>query len=72
MACLNRSRTLDAPMPTNISTNSEPDMEKNGTLRFAGDSLGEHGLAGARRAYKQQALGHGGADLAVLSRGYAG
>ena len=31
MACLNRSRTLDAPMPTNISTNSEPDMEKKGT-----------------------------------------
>ena len=30
-ACLNRSRTLEAPIPTNISTNSEPDMEKNGT-----------------------------------------
>ena len=32
LACRNRSRTLDAPMPTNISTNSEPEMEKNGTL----------------------------------------
>ena len=32
LACLNRSRTLAAPMPTNISTNSEPDMEKKGTL----------------------------------------
>ena len=31
LACLKRSRTLAAPMPTNISTNSEPDMEKNGT-----------------------------------------
>ena len=31
-ACLNKSRTLDAPIPTNISTNSEPDMEKKGTL----------------------------------------
>ena len=31
-ACLKRSRTFDAPIPTNISTNSEPDMEKNGTL----------------------------------------
>ena len=31
LACLNRSRTLAAPMPTNISTNSEPEMEKNGT-----------------------------------------
>lgn len=28
LACLNRSRTFDAPIPTNISTNSEPDMEK--------------------------------------------
>src|SRR5699024_4164968 len=31
LACLNRSRTLEAPMPTNISTNSEPDIEKKGT-----------------------------------------
>ena len=28
--CSNRSRTRDAPTPTNISTKSEPDMEKNG------------------------------------------
>ena len=31
-ACLNKSRTLLAPIPTNISTNSEPEIEKNGTL----------------------------------------
>ena len=31
LACLNRSRTLDAPTPTNISTKSEPAIEKNGT-----------------------------------------
>ena len=31
-AWLKRSRTLLAPMPTNISTNSEPEMEKNGTF----------------------------------------
>ena len=31
LACLKRSRTLAAPIPTNISTNSEPEMEKNGT-----------------------------------------
>ena len=30
-ASLNRSRTRDAPTPTNISTKSEPEMEKNGT-----------------------------------------
>ena len=31
-ACSNMSRTRDAPTPTNISTKSEPEMEKNGTL----------------------------------------
>ena len=31
LACLNRSRTRAAPTPTNISTKSEPDSEKNGT-----------------------------------------
>ena len=31
-ACLKRSLTFEAPIPTNNSTNSEPDMEKNGTL----------------------------------------
>ena len=30
-ACLNKSRTFAAPIPTNISTNSEPEMEKKGT-----------------------------------------
>src|SRR5437660_1781765 len=30
-ACSKRSRTRDAPTPTNISTKSEPEMEKNGT-----------------------------------------
>ena len=29
-ACLNRSRTRDAPMPTIASTNSDADIEKNG------------------------------------------
>ena len=31
-AVLKRSRTLLAPTPTNISTNSDPDTAKNGTL----------------------------------------
>jgi len=30
-ACSNKSRTRDAPTPTNISTKSEPEIEKNGT-----------------------------------------
>ena len=32
LACLKRSRTRDAPTPTNISTKSEPAKEKKGTL----------------------------------------
>src|SRR5690606_23793093 len=32
LACLNKSLTRDAPTPTNISTKSEPDNEKKGTL----------------------------------------
>ena len=31
-ACLNKSLTREAPTPTNISTNSEPESEKNGTF----------------------------------------
>ena len=30
LACLNRSRTREAPTPTIASTNSDADMEKNG------------------------------------------
>ena len=30
-ACSNQSLTLLAPTPTNISTNSDPEIEKNGT-----------------------------------------
>src|SRR5690554_636750 len=32
VACLNRSRTLAAPIPTNICTNSDPEMEKKNTF----------------------------------------
>ena len=31
LACSNKSRTRLAPTPTNISTKSEPEIEKNGT-----------------------------------------
>ena len=43
-ACLNRSRTLAAPMPTNISTNSEPEMEKNGTSASPATALANNVL----------------------------
>ena len=38
-ACWNRSRTRLAPMPTNISTKSEPEMEKKGTLASPATAL---------------------------------
>ncbi len=39
LACLNRSRTLEAPTPTNISTKSEPEIEKKGTLASPATAL---------------------------------
>ena len=39
LACLNKSRTFAAPIPTNISTNSEPEIEKNGTFASPATAL---------------------------------
>ena len=38
-ACLNKSLTFEAPIPTNISTNSEPEIEKNGTFASPATAL---------------------------------
>ena len=38
-ASLNKSRTRDAPTPTNISTKSEPASEKNGTFASPATAL---------------------------------
>ena len=58
LACLKRSRTRLAPTPTNISTKSEPEMEKNGSVRFAGDRLGEQRLPAARESLEEHAAGN--------------
>ena len=39
LALRKRSRTREAPTPTNISTKSEPDMEKNGTFASPATAL---------------------------------
>jgi hypothetical protein len=39
LACLNKSRTLEAPTPTNISTKSDPDKEKKGTFASPATAL---------------------------------
>ena len=44
LACRNRSRTRLAPTPTNISTKSEPDMEKNGTSASPATALAKRVL----------------------------
>ena len=38
-ACSKRSLTLEAPTPTNISTKSEPEIEKNGTFASPATAL---------------------------------
>ncbi len=44
LACLNKSRTLEAPTPTNISTKSDPDKEKKGTLASPATALANNVL----------------------------
>ena len=39
LACSKRSRTREAPTPTNISTKSEPEIERNGTLASPATAL---------------------------------
>ena len=63
-----RSRTREAPTPTNISTKSEPLIEKNGHARLAGDAAREQRLARARRADEQHALRDAPAELGELLR----
>ena len=38
-ACSNKSRTREAPTPTNISTKSEPEIERNGTFASPATAL---------------------------------
>ncbi len=63
LAFSNMSRTRAAPTPTNISTKSEPEIEKNGTLASPAMRLGQQRLAGARRADQQQAARNAAAEL---------
>ena len=68
LPCSKRSRTRLAPTPTNISTKSEPEIEKNGNVRFARDGAREKGLAGAGRPDQQNAFRNASAELLELRR----
>ena len=71
-ACSNRSRTRAAPTPTNISTNSEPEIEKNGTPASPATGTGEQCLAGPRRADQQHSLGRAAAEPSIGLAGPSG
>ena len=53
----NRSRTREAPTPTNISTKSEPASEKNGTLASPATAFCQAGFYLFPEAYEQCTLG---------------
>ena len=63
LAVLKRSRTREAPMPTIASTNSDAEIEKNGTPASPGDGLGQQRLAGAGLAREQDAARDPAAEL---------
>ena len=58
LPCSNMSRTREAPTPTNISTKSDPLMEKNGTSASPAIARAKQGFASAGRADHQHALGN--------------
>jgi hypothetical protein len=64
----NRSRTRDAPTPTNISTKSEPELEKKGTPASPATALANRRFSGPGRAEKQNALGNFPAQLLEFGR----
>ncbi len=68
LAFSNMSRTRAAPTPTNISTKSEPEMLKNGTLASPAMDFANSGLARTRWANQQQTTGNTAAQLVELAR----
>ena len=67
-ACWNRSRMRAAPTPTNISTNSEPLSEKNGTCASPATARASSVLPVPGRSDEQHALGNAAAEVGVLLR----
>ena len=57
LPCSKRSRTRDAPTPTNISTKVRTGDGEERDVGFAGNCAGEQGLAGSGRSDEQNALG---------------
>ena len=68
LPCSKRSRTREAPTPTNISTKSEPEIEKNGTLASPAMALASSVLPVPGGPDEQHALGDLAAELLELGR----
>ena len=66
LACSKRSRTREAPTPTNISTNSEPDRVKNGTSASPATARASRVLPVPGRTHQEHALGDAPAQALVL------
>jgi hypothetical protein len=57
LAFLNKSLTLEAPTPTNISTKSEPDIDMKGTLASPATALARRVLPHPGGPIKRAPLG---------------
>ncbi len=66
LGLLERSRTREAPTPTNISTKSEPEIDREGHVGLARHGLRQQRLARARRAHEQRSLRDLGPQFAVF------
>ena len=64
-ACSKRSRTRAAPTPTNISTNSDPEMEKNGTLASPATARASNVLPVPGRPDQQNAFRNSRTETAI-------
>ncbi len=67
LACSNMSRTRLAPTPTNISTKSEPEIEKNGTFASPAMALASRVLPVPGRTDHQHAARNLAAQLLELA-----
>ena len=66
LACSKRSRTREAPTPTNISTKSEPEIEKNGTPASPATARASSVLPVPGGPVQQHALRDAGAERLEL------
>ena len=68
LAWRKRSRTREAPTPTNISTKSDPDMEKKGTLASPATALASRVLPVPGGAYQQGSFWNFAAQVGISFR----